>query len=154
LLVASQVSRAQSICLRNNRDQVDSGAQSLHHLDIKGLQGVASWSDKVQAGVDTEVNLIGTAWLLLLEHIGLVLVIQELNDGHPRVAVVDIVSKAWGINNGQTNWELNLASVIARPKYHNCSCIPLKNFSSNSALVISISTVLSICLACLRLWSA
>jgi hypothetical protein len=69
---------------------------------------MASGSDKVQAGVNTEVNLIGTAWLLLLEHVGLVLVVQELNNGHPRVAVVDIVTKAWGINNSQTNWEIKI----------------------------------------------
>lgn len=107
MLVASQVGWAQSICLRNNGYQVDSGAQSLHHLDIKGLQSVASRSDEVQASVDTEVNLVSTARLLLLEHVGLMLVVQKLDDGHPRVAVVDIVAEAWGINNSQTNCELN-----------------------------------------------
>lgn len=106
LLVASQVSRAQGICLRNNGNQVNSGAQSLHDLDIQRLQGVAGGPDKVQAGMDTEVNLVGTARLLLLQHIRLVLVIQEFDDGHPRVAVVDIVAEAWGINNSQTNWEI------------------------------------------------
>ena len=121
MLVASQVSWAQSICFRDNGDQVDSRAQSLHDLDIKGLQGVASGSNKVQTGVDTEVNLVGTARLLLLEHVGLMLVVQELNDGHPRVAVVDIVSEAWGINNSQANWEIKLnVSDRQFEIYHLC----------------------------------
>ena len=31
------------------------------------------------------------------------LVIEELDDGHPGITVVDIVAKAGGINNGQTD---------------------------------------------------
>jgi hypothetical protein len=31
------------------------------------------------------------------------LVIQELNDGLPRVAVVDVVAKAGGVNNSQAD---------------------------------------------------
>ena len=69
LLEAGQVSWAQSIGLGDNRNQVDSGTQSLHDLDVKRLQGVSSWSDEVQAGMDTEIDLINTLWLLLLQHI-------------------------------------------------------------------------------------
>lgn len=114
MLIASQVSRAQGIRLSNNRDQIDPGAQSLHDLDIQRLEGVASGSDKVQAGVDTEIDLVGTARLLLLEHVRLMLVVQEFDDGHPRVAVVDIVAEARGINNSQTNWE-----IVSRPPVRN-----------------------------------
>jgi hypothetical protein len=99
LLEARQISRAESIRLGDHGDQVDSGAQSLHHLNIKRLQGVASWSDEVQTCVDAQVNLVHTAWLLLLQHVRLMLVIQKLDNRHPGVAVVDIVAETWGIDN-------------------------------------------------------
>lgn len=83
MLVASQVSWAESISLRNNGNQVDSGAQSLHDLDVQRLQGVSGGSDKVQAGVNTEVDLVNTTGLLLLQHVRLMLIIQEFDDWHP-----------------------------------------------------------------------
>lgn len=64
---------------------------------------MASWADEVQASVDTEVDFVVAARLLLLEHVGLVLVVEELDDGHPRVAVVDIVAKARGVDDGQAH---------------------------------------------------
>jgi hypothetical protein len=64
---------------------------------------MSSGSDEVQAGVNTEINLINTARLLLLQHIGLMLVIQELDNWHPGIAVVDIVAKARSIDNGEAD---------------------------------------------------
>ena len=64
---------------------------------------MASRADEVQTGVDTEIDLLLTARLLLLEHVGFVLVVEELDDGHPRVTVVDVVSESRGINDGQAN---------------------------------------------------
>lgn len=60
-------------------------------------------SDEVQAGVNTEINLINTAGLLLLQHIRLMLIIQELDNWHPRITVVDIVAKARSIDNGEAD---------------------------------------------------
>lgn len=60
-------------------------------------------ADEVQASVHTEIDLVLAARLLLLKHVGLMLVVEELNDRHPRVAVVDIVTKAGGINDGQSD---------------------------------------------------
>lgn len=103
LLVTSQVRVAQGVGLGDNGNQVDTRAQTLHHLDIQRLQGVTSGSDEVQASVDTHVDLVRPAGLLLLKHVGLVLVIQEFDDGLPGVTVVDIVSEAGSINDGQTD---------------------------------------------------
>lgn len=44
---------------------------------------MAGRPDEVQAGMDAEVDLVGTARLLLLQHIRLVLVVEELDDGLP-----------------------------------------------------------------------
>lgn len=60
-------------------------------------------SDEVETGVNTHINLVGTTGLLLLQHIGLMLIVEELDNGLPRIAVVDIVSKARGINNSQAD---------------------------------------------------
>lgn len=43
------------------------------------------------------------------------LIVQELDNWHPRIAVVDIVSEARGINNCQTDYEVSVAS--------NCTCL-------------------------------
>jgi hypothetical protein len=103
LLELEQICGAQRIGLGNDRNQVDACAQLLHNLDVEGLQGVASWSDEVQASVDTEVDLVGTAGLLLLQHVRLMLVVEELDDGLPRVAVVDIVAEAGGVDDREAD---------------------------------------------------
>jgi hypothetical protein len=65
---------------------------------------VSSWADEIQARVDTHVNLVCSAGLLLLQHVRLMLVIQELDNRLPGIAVVDVVTKSGGINNGQANY--------------------------------------------------
>jgi len=110
---------------------------------------VAGGTDEVQAGVHAEIDLIAAFWLLLLQHERFVLVVKEFDNRLPRVTIVDIVAESRRVNNGQADWyhQRRLASAAE-------GAIPLKNFSSSSALVISISTVLSICFVWRRLWSA
>jgi hypothetical protein len=103
LLELEEIRGAESVGLGNDGNQVDARAQLLHDLNVERLEGVASGADKVQAGVDTEVDLVGTARLLLLEHVRLVLVVEELDDGLPRVAVVDVVAEARGVNDGEAD---------------------------------------------------
>lgn len=79
-------------------------------------------ADEVEAGVDTEIDLLCTAWLLLLEHIRLMLIVKELDNWLPGVAVVDIVAKARCVDDGQSDLEelllklglcdLNLDSLV------------------------------------------
>ena len=83
MLETGKVGRTQGISLRDNRNQIDSGAQTLHDFDIQRFQGMAGGSDEVKAGMDTEVDLVDTAGLLLLQHVRLVLIIQELYNWHP-----------------------------------------------------------------------
>lgn len=64
---------------------------------------MSGWADKVETGVNTEIDLLGTAWLLLLEHIRLMLIVKEFNNWLPGIAVVDIVAKAGSVDNGQSN---------------------------------------------------
>jgi len=60
---------------------------------------MTSWTDEVEASMDSKVCLVGSQRLLLLSHICLMLVVDEVNDGSPGVAVVDIVAKAGSVNN-------------------------------------------------------
>ena len=69
LLELSKVSRAQGIGLGDDGDQVHTGTESLHDLDVERLQSVAGRADEVQASMDTEVNLVLTTRLLLLKHV-------------------------------------------------------------------------------------
>lgn len=105
LLESEKVARTESVCLCNDRNEVDTGAQTLHDFNIERLQAMAGGSDEVETGVNTEVNLIAATWLLLLKHVRLVLVVKELDDGLPRVAVVDVVSEARGVNDGEADLE-------------------------------------------------
>jgi hypothetical protein len=79
---------------------------------------VARGADEVQAGVDAEVDLVGTARLLFLQHVRLVLVVEELDYGLPRVAVVDIVAEAGGVNDGQADCGGECWSQLLGPALH------------------------------------
>ena len=65
-------------------------------------------ADEVEAGVNSKVRLFVPLRLLLLTHICLMLVINKLDDRHPRVAVVDVVTEARCVNNGELDLELLL----------------------------------------------
>jgi hypothetical protein len=104
LLELGQVGGAQGVGLGNDRNEVDARAQSLHDFNVQRLEGVAGGADEVEARVHAEVDLLGPARLLLLQHVRLMLVVEELDDGLPGVAVVDVVAKARGVDDGQANW--------------------------------------------------
>lgn len=83
LLEAQKVHRTEGVGLCNDRDQVNSRAKTFHDLDVEWLKCVAGWANEVEAGVDTKINSVNTAWLLFLKHVRLVLVVQELDDWLP-----------------------------------------------------------------------
>jgi hypothetical protein len=83
LLELGKILGAQRIGLCYNWNQIDPRAQALHDLNIQWLKGVAGGADEVEAGMNTEIDLLGSAWLLFLEHVRLMLVVEELNDGLP-----------------------------------------------------------------------
>lgn len=55
--------------------------------------------------MNTQVALLCTLRLLLLPHIDLMLVINEVNDGGPGVPVVNVVSESGGVDNGELDFE-------------------------------------------------
>ena len=72
---------------------------------------MARWANKVQTSVDTKISLLLALGLLLLTHVRFMLVIYEFDNGEPRVTVVDIVTKARGIDNGKLDLELALLKL-------------------------------------------
>lgn len=80
---ARQICRAKGICLSNDGNEIDSRAQAFHDFDVQRLQGVASGSDEVEAGMYSQIDLVDPTGLLLLQHVGLVLVIKKLDNRHP-----------------------------------------------------------------------
>jgi hypothetical protein len=103
LLELQQILWAESIGLGDNRNEIDTRTETLHDLNVKRLQGVAGWANEVKTSVDAKVNLLGAARLLLLQHVGLMLIVKELDNWLPRVSVVDVVSESRSINDGQAD---------------------------------------------------
>jgi len=72
---------------------------------------MAGRPDEVQASVDTKITLLAALGLLLLNHVRLMLVVKEVDDGRPRVAVVDIVTETGRVDNGELDLELFLLEL-------------------------------------------
>ena len=83
MLEFREICWAQGICFRDYGYEVDSGAQTFHNLDVKRFKCMTSGSDEVKAGMDSEINLIGSLGLLFLEHVRFMLVIKKFDDRHP-----------------------------------------------------------------------
>ncbi len=103
VLELGEVRRAQSISLCDHGNEIHPCAQTLHHFNVERLQGMASGSDKVQACVNPQIDLVRAAGLLFLQHVRLVLIVQEFDDRLPGVAVVDIVTEARRVNDSQAD---------------------------------------------------
>ena len=78
LLEVEEVVLGESIGLGNDGNEVDAGAQALHHFDVQRLEGMPRGPNKVQTRVHPQVRLLAPLRLLLLPHIRLVLVVDEL----------------------------------------------------------------------------
>lgn len=65
-------------------------------------------ADKVQASMNAHVDLPCTSRLLFLDHVTLVLIIQEFDDWNPAVSVVHIVSKTGSVDDSQLDLKVLL----------------------------------------------
>lgn len=66
---------------------------------------MSSWADEEQARVNTQIALLLTLRLLLLTHVNLMLVINEIDNRCPGVAVVDIVTEPGSVDNSEFDLE-------------------------------------------------
>ena len=64
--------------------------------------------DEIQAGMNAKIALLAALGLLLLDHVRLMLVVNEVDNRRPRVPIVDVVTKARGVNDSKLDLELLL----------------------------------------------
>lgn len=69
---------------------------------------MTSRPDEVQTGVNSQVTLFGPLRLLLLAHVRLMLVVNEVDNGDPRIPVVDVVAESRCVNYSELDLELLL----------------------------------------------
>lgn len=72
---------------------------------------MSSGPNEVQARVHPQITLLRPLRLLLLTHVCLVLVVNEVDNWGPRVTVVDVVAEARRVDHGQLNLELLLLKL-------------------------------------------
>lgn len=85
-----------------------------HNLDVKWLEGVASWLEEVDASVDAVVNNVHAVDLVLGIEVGIEALLDVIDDWSPGLVVVDKVSKARGINNSQAKTDAVLLNIRAQ----------------------------------------
>lgn len=103
----------QSVRLRNNGNQVDLGVEPTHHLDVQGLQRMASGLNEIDASVNAVVNNVHTVDLVFRIEVSIETLLNVLHNRAPGVIVVDKVTETGGINNGQTEPDTILLNVGA-----------------------------------------
>lgn len=101
------------VSLGNHWNQVDLGVQAAHDLNVERLQGVAGGLDEVDARVDTVVNDVGTVDLVFGLQVGIVSLLNVLDNGAPRVIVVHEVTKPRRVDHGQAEADTVLFDVSA-----------------------------------------
>ena len=70
--------------------------------------------------MNPKVSLFPTLRLLLLNHVRLMLVVDEVDNRCPRVTVVDVVAEARGVNDGQGNADTILLKLCMRYTSRRC----------------------------------
>lgn len=112
-LESSNLLVGQSISLGDDWDKVDLGMKSAHNLDIKWLEGVASWLEEVDASVDAVVNDVHAVDLVLGIEVGVEALLDVIDDWSPGLVVVDEVPESRGINNSQAKTDAVLLNIRA-----------------------------------------
>lgn len=82
-LEADEVLWGECISFCDDRDEIDTCAETLHDFDVKRLESMAGGSDEVQASMDSEIDFVVSTWLLFLQHVRLVLIVKEFNNRLP-----------------------------------------------------------------------
>lgn len=103
----------ESVGLGDHRNQVDLGVKPAHDLDVEGLERVAGRLDEEDAGVDAVVDDVHAVNLVLSVEVGIKALLNVLNNRSPRLVVVDKVTEAGGVDNGQTQANTSLLDVGA-----------------------------------------
>jgi hypothetical protein len=69
----TEIGGGEGICFCDDRDEVDAWTETFHDFDVQGAESVACGTDKVETGMDSEIDFVLTFGLLFLTHVGFVL---------------------------------------------------------------------------------
>lgn len=75
--------------------------QSAHYFDIQRLESVAGGLNKVYACMYTVVHDVHSIYFVLRIQISVEACFDVLNNGPPRIFIVDEVAKAWRVYNSE-----------------------------------------------------
>ena len=101
LLESGNLVVRQRVRLGDDGDQVDLGVQASHDLDVERLQGVAGGLDEVDARVHAVVDDVHPVDLVLGVEVGVEALVDVVDDGPPRLVVVDEIAEAGRVDDGQ-----------------------------------------------------
>lgn len=103
----------QSVGLGNDGNQVDLGVKALHDLDIQRLQRVASGLDEEDTGMNAVVDNVHTVDLVLGVEVGVEALLDVVGDRTPRLVIVDEVTEARSVDDGQSETDTSLLNICA-----------------------------------------
>lgn len=87
--------------------------EALHDLNVERLQRVASWLDEEDTCVDTVVHNVHPVDLVLGIKVSIEALLDVIRNRPPGLVIVDKVTEARGINNGQTQTNTCFLDICA-----------------------------------------
>lgn len=102
-----------SIRLGNHRDQVDLGVKTSHDLNIQRLQRMTSGLNKEDASMNAVVDNVHSVDLVLSIEVCIVSTLDVVNNGTPRLIIVDKITKSRCVDHGQAETNTSLLDVGA-----------------------------------------
>ena len=113
----------ESVGLGDDWDEVDLGVKSTHDLDVQGLERVAGRLNEVDTSMHAVVDDVHPVHLVLCIEIRIESLLDVLDNWPPGVIVVDEVTEARGIHNGQAKADAVLLNIGRDGLYtHSLRC--------------------------------
>ena len=112
-LEASDFIVGECVGLGDDGNQVDLGMEAAHNFNVQRLQGVASGLDEVNTGVDTVVHNVHPVDLVLGIQVGVVSLLNVVDNRSPRLVIVHKVTETGRVNNGQAKTDAGFLDISA-----------------------------------------
>jgi hypothetical protein len=104
---------SKSVGLSNDGDKVDFGVEASHDFNIQRLERVAGGLDEKHACVDAVVHDVHTVDLVLGIEVGIVPLLDVVNNWSPGLVIVHKVAKTRSVNHGQSETNTGLLDIGA-----------------------------------------
>ena len=104
---------SQSVSLGNDWDEIDFCMKTPHDFNVKRLQRVSSRLDEIYTGMDSVVDNVHAVDLVLSLKVSIEPLFDVLDNGSPRIVIVDKVTETRGVNDCQSQTNTILLNVRA-----------------------------------------